>query len=303
MMCGRVLFLSSYTTAANVFVCYTHTIQPSGKKETDHGTRYDGLFWNHIDKWLLALVRANHINDGIRIAKSCFPAFFYETITLPYSPDMVVEKGGMHHKLSVDGTLPPLTWEPQEQSYDDTLNALVVFQMLESKNQHKDTISLQTEINKLRLILRNSHSYSWEPCQSRQPDLRCDPGGDDLIEWGMTAILDQFVAGHPRTSNYQFYTNDQRHLLLGMFYHYDARRWIIYSQLIGVSVYNSVISDKEIDDLLDTAVRIQPVRYERVGSHPQENDRKAGMQRVLLAMALLSPGALERRTDDVMVTI
>ena len=40
-----------------------------------------------------------------------------------------------------------------------------------------------------------------------------------------------------------------------------------------------------------------------MGGHPQEVDRKAGMERVMFAVALLSPGVLNRRTDDVMVQI
>ena len=43
---------------------------------TDYGMEYDGQYFHYIDKWLLALARTNHIDEGIRVAKGCFPYFF-----------------------------------------------------------------------------------------------------------------------------------------------------------------------------------------------------------------------------------
>ena len=210
----------------------------------------------------------------------------------------VIQKGGMHHKLSVDGTPPPLEWDsPLENSYDDTFNAYVVFQMLESKNEHHvHSISLQSEINKLRGVLRNS--YSWDDFQPNKSDLRCTR---DPMEWGMTAIFDQFVASHPRTSSHDFQLGNQRHII-GSSYH-SGSPWLAYAELMGASVYDSVLSEQDVEDLLNYWTNRQPVGYYYMGGHPQESDRKAGMQRVMLAMALLSPGVLKRREDDIMVGI
>ena len=46
------------------------------QKHTDYGMEYDGQYFHYIDKWLLALARTNHIDEGIRVAKGCFPYFF-----------------------------------------------------------------------------------------------------------------------------------------------------------------------------------------------------------------------------------
>ena len=200
-------------------------------------------------------------------------------------------------KLSVDGTPPTRQWDsPLENSYDDTLNAYVVFQMLESKNEHVQTISLQSEINKLRGVLRNS--YSWDDFQPNQPDLRCD---QDPIEWGMTAIFDQFVVSHPRTSSHDFQIKNQRHIIGTV--HHSGSPWLAYAELMGASVYDSALSEQDFEDLLIYWTNRQPVQYWYMGGHPQEHDRKSGMMRVMLAMALLSPGVLKRREDDVMAAI
>ena len=238
------------------------------------------------------MVRANHIDDGIRIAKSCFPYFFYESIG---QGGYIVQKGGIRHKLSVDGTPPPREWDsPMENTYDDTLNALVVFQMLEAKNQHKDVISLEDEIIRLRRILRTSYSWDEDGCfQRNRPQLRSN---HDPIEWGMEAIFDQFVIGHPRLSSGEFQMRDQRHII-GSVQH-SGRPWLAYAELMGASVYDSSLSEQDFGDLLTLWTYRQPVRYCFMGGHPHENDRKAGMQRVMLAMALLSPGVLKRRTGD-----
>ena len=63
------------------------------KKVTDYGMEYDGQYFHYIDKWLLALARTNHVEEGIRISKSIFPYFFSDS---RYS-----EVGGIRWKLSV----------------------------------------------------------------------------------------------------------------------------------------------------------------------------------------------------------
>ena len=263
-------------------------LQPTAKKATDPNTRYDGQFWHHIDKWLFALVRAHHVDEGVRIAKSCFPSFFYPNMG-PYHG-----KGGMHHKLSVDATPPPSNEFGRDMfAYDDTLNALVVFSMLEQRNEHKDTISLQNEINQLRRVL---HSFGGDDPWNRPPIC----GENDPTYWGMEAIFDQFVAGHPRTTDYRFRRGAH---LIGTPFQHSGRPWLACAELMGAIVDGTVLSEQTLEDLLTEWVYRQPVRYYFMGSHPQEADRKAGMARVMLAMALLSPGVLKRRTDDVMVQI
>ena len=73
--CTVVLFSSCvfhlHTSLQHAFV-----MQEETRKVTDYGMHYDGQYWHYIDKWLFALARTNHIEDGIRIAKSCFPYFF-----------------------------------------------------------------------------------------------------------------------------------------------------------------------------------------------------------------------------------
>ena len=151
-------------------------MQPTAKKVTDAATRYDGMFCHHICLWLFALVRANHIDDGIRIAKSIFSSFFS-------GPVGGRTRGGMRYKVSVDGTpsaLDKYGTSEDGNSYDDTMNAYVVYQMLEHRNQHRDVISLQNEINQMQTFLRGYEGVDDEPW--RQPRLR---GEHDPMWWGI----------------------------------------------------------------------------------------------------------------------
>ena len=63
------------------------------RKVTDYGMQYDGMYWHYVDKWLLALARTNHVEEGIRIAKSIFPYFF--------STSSKYGGGGIRWKVSV----------------------------------------------------------------------------------------------------------------------------------------------------------------------------------------------------------
>ena len=120
-------------------------------------------------------MRANHIDEGMRIAKSIFPTFFS-------GPVARRTRGGMRYKVSVDGTpsaLDKYGTSEDRNSYDDTMNAYVVYQMLEHRNQHGDTMSLQIEINQLQNFLRGCEGDD-EPW--RRPRLR---GEHDPIWWGI----------------------------------------------------------------------------------------------------------------------
>ena len=72
--------------------------QVETREVTDYGMRYDGQYWHYVDKWLLALARTDHVDEGVRIAKSCFPYFFSSS-----------SGGGIRWKLSVgEFAIPPL---------------------------------------------------------------------------------------------------------------------------------------------------------------------------------------------------
>jgi hypothetical protein len=267
--------------------------KPTAKKVTDLANRYDGMFWHHITMWLFALARANHIDEAIRIAKSCFPSFFQRQTRF--------SNGGMHYKLSVDGTPPPTDgYSYYGDCYDDTINALVVFSILEAKNQRSGEISLQTEIGQLRGILQTFNTETFAPPHEK-PHLRAERSHDDSqFWWFMEAVFDQFVVEPYRTNNYHF---KERVHCLGRIQIYHSRPWYAYAELIGASVNGTLMPDEDLDDLVKGWIYRQPVRYQFMGGHPQEADRKAGMARVMHAMALLHPGVLKRRVDDVMVRI
>lgn len=74
-MHSTVLVLASSHLQSHLLHLYV-VLQEETRKVTDYGMHYDGQYWHYIDKWLFALARTNHIEDGIRIAKSCFPYFF-----------------------------------------------------------------------------------------------------------------------------------------------------------------------------------------------------------------------------------
>jgi hypothetical protein len=128
------------------------------RKTTDYGMHYDGQYWHYVDKWLLALARAGRAEEGIRIAKSCFPHFF-DAGARGDGWD-----GGIRWKLSVDATPAP----GQERAYasDDTLVALIVFSILENARTSDDMPSLKEEID----LLRNS-------LQFYKPRVTSDPLG------------------------------------------------------------------------------------------------------------------------------
>ena len=85
------------------------------KKVTDFGMEYDGQYFHYIDKWLLALARTNHVEEGIRISKSIFPYFFSDS---RYS-----EVGGIRWKLSIGKySSMPLS---RKQSYSIYSNLLI----------------------------------------------------------------------------------------------------------------------------------------------------------------------------------
>lgn len=72
---------------------------------------------------------------------------------------------------------------------------------------------------------------------------------------------------------------------------------------MGIIADGNVLSEQDVQYLLGEWNCRQGRQYYNYGGYKTEADRKAGMMRVMLAMALLSPGVLKRRVDDVMVQI
>ena len=234
--------------------------------------RYDGQYFHYIDKWLFALSRANHIEDGLRIAKSIFPYFFAKT----------EDTGGIRWKLSVNAS-PPTLLPPVRGPNDDTLNALIVFTMLESQRQHlqsehMSSLSLQHEIQGLRDSLRNYH-----------PDVTDDPLG-----WGLEAMYDQFLDGHPRTHQLQCLAQDAlspSHISLP---------FRLYGALIGATISSErLVSDHDLKKLREFCIKYQFAEMDRsASSGGKYRENFAEINRVMLALALLGPRSVLRHTHD-----
>jgi hypothetical protein len=238
---------------------------------------FDGQYFHYIDKWLLALARTNHIEDGLRIAKSIFPYFFEENRS---------GSGGIRWKLSVNAR-PPRALPPTFGPNDDTLNALIVFSMLESQRQHNDqcmpNLSLSSEIEKLQDSLQN-----YRPRAT-----------DDPLGWGLEAIFDQFVLGHPRMNQLRNLASaalDPSHISLP---------FRLYGALIGATVSSEVlVSPEELEQLRQFCIQHQFRQMEKtMTSDGRYHEDHAAINRVMLAVALLGPGTLRRTEDDPMVQL
>jgi hypothetical protein len=254
-----------------------------GKTETRpttdyYGMHYDGQYWHYIDKWLFALCRAGRMKDGIRIAKSVFPYFF----DVGSQGDGTVD-GGMRWKLSVDATPPPFSGLPHSHvgANDDTLVALIVFSMLEhyrvSSLPIDDDLHLTKEIQMLQQSLQNY-----------QPRVTTDPLG-----WGMEVLYDQFVDGRPRrqrlvaVQDTALYTS---HLTLP---------FRLYGALMGAQILTveSVLPQSKVDALLQLSLEHE------ANAQRQGHEEHSSINRVMLAMCLLSPGVLGRRPRDPWIQI
>lgn len=238
---------------------------------------FDGQYFHYIDKWLFALARTNHIEDGLRIAKSIFPYFFQENRR---------GSGGITWKLSVNAR-PPRALPPTFGPNDDTLNALIVFSLLESQRRRNDqcmpNLGLSDEIEKLQDSLR-----------SYRPRVTDDPLG-----WGLEAIFDQFVHGHPRTKQLRNLASaalDPSHISLP---------FRLYGALIGATVSNEVlVSPEELERLRRVCIRHQFRQLEKARtSNGRYHEDHAAINRVMLAVALLGPGTLRRTEDDPLVQL
>eukprot|EP00804_Cyclotella_cryptica_P005699 CCRYP_000063-RA/>CCRYP_000063-RA protein AED:0.08 eAED:0.08 QI:97/1/1/1/1/1/2/530/425 len=245
------------------------------RSDTDYGMTFDGQYFHYIDKWLLALSRTNHVEDGLRIAKSIFPHFFEKRNG---------GSGGVRWKLSVNAR-PPSALPPTFGPNDDTLNALIVFTLLETQRQRNNqcmpSLSLSKEIETLQDSLRNY-----------RPRVTDDPLG-----WGLEAIFDQFVEGHPRTDQLRNLASealDPSHIALP---------FRLYGALIGATVSSEdLVSSSRLEKLRQFCIQHQLREMERTmtssGGYEEEH---SAINRVMLAVALLGPGTLRRTQDDQMV--
>jgi hypothetical protein len=239
--------------------------------------RYDGQYFHYIDKWLFALARTNHIEDGLRIAKSIFPYFFQKTH----------HGGGIRWKLSINAS-PPHALPPIHGPNDDTLNALIVFSLLESHRlRNKECmpgLSLQHEIQLLQDSLQDYHPHVT----------------DDPLGWGLEAMYDQFVEGHPRTQQLRHLASDAlspSHISLP---------FRLYGAVIGATVSSErLVSDHELEKVKEFCIQYQFREVGKSGSgRGTYREEFAEINRVMLAMALLGrESSFSRKKDDPLVQL
>ena len=120
---------------------------------------------------------------------------------------------------------------------------------------------------------------------------------NDPLGWGLEAISDQFVMGNPRKSQLQRLAGealDTRHLSLP---------FRLYGALIGALVAEGV-STKHTREVLDVSVKYELEEMSKESSTLKSYEEEhRSINRVMLAMALLSPGVLGRRASDPMVQL
>lgn len=247
------------------------------RKVTDCGMKYDGQYWHYIDKWLLALARSGHVDQGIQIAKTCFPYFF------DGRRHGTGQGGGMRWKLNVDASAPPSL--QYASASDDTLVALIVFSILEAHRSSTDNApSLVSEIKLLQTSLRG-----YQPRAT-----------DDPLGWGLGAMFDEFLQGHPRRAALQRLAPnilDPSHLSIP-FRLYGAMMGarLMTSDGSGATTYtNNVTLQQKVDKLVALSLQHEA----RVAGREEH----ASINRVMLAMVMLCPGTLGKRPDDPLVSI
>ena len=245
------------------------------RKITDYGMTYDGQYFHYIDKWLFALCRAGnpgHVEDGIRIAKSIFPYFFDP------GPHGDGRYGGIRWKLSVDAT-PPKDLERVAHANDDTLNAFIVYTMLQQQQQ-KAAVADNTNNNENNenddLNLTNEIQMLQNSLKGYTPRVTDDPLG-----WGLEAIFDQYVVGHPRSEQLRAFSQSALHSS------HMSLPFRLYGAMIGARIQGEkVIKDPAtVDRLIQMAVEYEN-RY--IDNPGRIEEQHSSINRVMLAMCLLS---------------
>mmetsp|Transcript_45784 Transcript_45784/g.115257 ORF Transcript_45784/g.115257 Transcript_45784/m.115257 type:complete len:360 (-) Transcript_45784:302-1381(-) len=226
---------------------------------TDYGMNYDGMYWHYIDKWLLALVRVGEPFLAAEVAQDVFPHFFDET------------HKGMRWKLSVDGT--PAKGLSSTSPSDDNLTALITFSLI-AFACHKKSPTCPPVLTPELAALRASLS-------AYRPRVTDDPLG-----WGLEALFDQWLAGRPR----------QRQLAAlapcALNPAHFSLPFRLYGALIGARISPDLADPSLTDRLVAKALNHQRVQ------DAHEFEEHSAINRVMLASALLAPGALGRLPDE-----
>jgi hypothetical protein len=238
----------------------------SSRRVTDYGMRFDGMYWHYVDKWLLALARAGRAGEGIRLARSCFPRFFDR------GGGGDGRQGGIRWKLSVDAS--PAPGLERAGPGDDTLVALIVFCILEGQRT-PDMPSLREEIRLLQNAL-----VGYRPRVT-----------DDPLGWGLEAVYDQFLEGHPRRAALRAAHSRALHPS------HLSLPFRLYGAMIGARVAGEAVAPPSlVDELVGLSVEHEQKMAGRYEEHSSIN-------RVMLAMCLLCPGALARRDEDPLLSL
>ncbi len=254
------------------------------KKETDFGMSYDGMYFHYIDKWLLALARSGHIEDGIRIAKSCFPYFFDDNAGDGRG-------GGIRWKLSPDAS-PPRNYNRASPN-DDTLVALITLSILEAhRTDITSKLSSEEEKRNYNISLDAEIKYLENALEGYVPRVTHDPLG-----WGLEVMYDQFLDGHPRQralASLQSIALDQSNISLP---------FRLYGAMIGARLAGrDVVPERTVKQLIDMSIAHEKKAMETLSN---EEDHSC-INRVMLAMCMLSgkgKGALARKTGDPLITL
>lgn len=242
------------------------------KKNTDPGMLYDGMYFHYIDKWLLALARSNRVEDAIKIAKSCFPFFF------DAGPRGDGQLGGIRWKISTNAS-PPEFFNTVRGANDDTLNALIVFSILEAhRGKCKDELNLKNEI---KMLKRSLNGYV------PKVSIR------DPLGWGLEAMYDQFIEGQPRWNALaatHFHVLDEAHLSLP---------FRLYGALIGARIGGEMVAPTDkVENLVELSIF-----HEVKAISGEIKEEHSSINRVMLAMCLLCPGTLGRKPTDPVLDI
>lgn len=248
----------------------------NSRKVTDHGMKYDGMYWHYMDKWLLALCRAGHVTTAVNIAKTVFPFFF------DAGPHGDGKHGGIRWKLSVNAATPPPSLERAHAS-DDALVALIVFSLLQAQleRQYDETVIQQHNLHNEIRLLRNS-------LESYRPSVTDDPLG-----WGLEALFDQYLEGHPRQAALASLATS------ALAPYHLSLPFRLYGAILGARLAgDSVASPKLVRELLQ-----QSLAHEKQ-AEARGFEEHSSINRVMLAMCLLSPGGvLDRRPEDPLVRL
>lgn len=253
--------------------------KPQSAPRTDAGMALDGQYWHYLDKWLLALVRADRADEAAAIGKVAFERFFDR------GPTKDGRAGGIRWKLSVDASAPP----DAQQTFpsDDTLVALIVFGLIEHHRSDRAP-SLREEADRLRAAL----------C-GYEPDVT-----SDALGWGCQAIYDTYLEDHPWTKLLSLTAPvalDMRHLV--------ELPFRLYGAILGARAAatcpggQQIASAAAVESLLACALEHER-RAAQAKPGVKRDAEHASLSRVMLASACVAaPGAFARRKGEPLVTL